>query len=92
MNLCLRLDELERIKRWHVVHRRDHPLEYQLWDGMLTAWVMGWVGCVPAFFSDALWLLPFCVMGIWAPGLYVGWRRKVHRSHRLRCDWLGPPN
>jgi hypothetical protein len=47
---------------------------------------------VPAFFSEALWLLPFCVMGIWAPGLYVGWRRKVHRSHRLRCDWLGPPN
>ncbi len=90
MHLCLRLDELERIKQWHVAHRRDHPLEYQLWDSMLTAWVMGWVGWVPAFFSDALWLLPFCVMGIWAPGLYVRWRRKVHRSHRVRCDWLGP--
>lgn len=90
MNLYLSLRELERIKRWHVAHRLDHPLEYQLWDGMLTFWVMGWVGWVPAFYSHELWLVLLCVAGISAPGLYVRWRRKVHRAHRLRCDWLDP--
>ena len=44
MNLYLSLGELERIKRWHVAHRQEHPLEYHLWDGVLTFWVMGWVG------------------------------------------------
>ena len=26
------LQELQRIKQWHVAHRADHPLEYHLWD------------------------------------------------------------
>ena len=38
------LNELQRIKQWHVAHRADHPVEYHLWDAMLTLWVMGWVG------------------------------------------------
>ena len=33
------LSELQRIKQWHVDHRDDHPLEYQLWDGLLTLWL-----------------------------------------------------
>lgn len=93
MNVYLSLCELERIKRWHVAHRQEHPLEYHLWDGVLTFWVMGWVGWVPAlflFFSQALWLVPLCAAGVWAPTLYVHWRRKVHKAQRLRCDWLGP--
>ena len=33
------LAELQRIKQWHIRRRHDHPLEYGLWDGMLTLWV-----------------------------------------------------
>jgi hypothetical protein len=38
------LTELQRIKKWHVAHRGEHPLEYHLWDTVLTLWLMGWVG------------------------------------------------
>ena len=48
------LDELQRIKQWHVDHRSDHPVEYHLWDAMLTLWLMGWVGWLPAFAFEAI--------------------------------------
>jgi hypothetical protein len=82
------LDELQRIKKWHVAHRRDHPIEYHIWDAMLTVWVMGWVGLLPAYAFDSLWALPLCVLGMAAPGLYVGWRLRAHREHKLRCYWM----
>ena len=82
------LAELQRIKQWHLAHRRDHPVEYQIWDAMLTVWLMGWVGWLPAFTFDALWAAPLLVLGMSAPTLYVGWRMRAHRARRLRCDWL----
>ena len=41
------LNELQRIKQWHVAHKADHPLEYHLWDLVLTVWMLGWVGWFP---------------------------------------------
>ena len=82
------LDELQRIKQWHVHHRADHPVEYHLWDGVLTLWLMGWIGWLPAFAFDHLWALPLCAAAMFAPTLYVGWRLRAHRARRLRCDWL----
>ena len=38
------LDALQRIKKWHVAHQQDHPVEYHILDAMLVLWVMGWVG------------------------------------------------
>ncbi|HVZ43319.1 MAG TPA: hypothetical protein VHA82_05870 [Ramlibacter sp.] len=81
------LDELQRIKRWHVAHREDHPLEYHLWDAILTLWVMGWVGWLPAFAFDAVWAAPLLFFAMSAPALYVSWRVKAHRSRKVRCDW-----
>ncbi len=81
------LEELHRIKKWHVVNRVDHPVEYQLWDMMLMLWVMGWVGWLPAYAFDFLWSVPLCMLGMAAPSLYVTWRLKAHRAHKLRCDW-----
>ena len=49
---------------------------------------MGWVGWLPAFALEAEWLLPFCVLGISLPNLYIAWRVVAHEHHRLRCDWL----
>jgi hypothetical protein len=83
------LDTLQRIKRWHVSHQSDHPVEYQAWDVMLTLWLVGWVGWLPAFAFDALWLAPFLVLAMAAPTLYVSWRARAHQKRRLRCDWLG---
>jgi hypothetical protein len=84
----MKLNELQRIKQWHVAHRGDHPVEYHLWDAMLTLWVMGWVGWLPAFAFDALWAAPLCLFAMFAPTLYVTWRMKAHEARRLRCDWI----
>lgn len=82
------LNELHRIKLWHVKHRAEHPLEYHLWDWVLTFWLMGWVGWLPTFAFGAPWCAPLCVAGMFAPHLYVRWRQTAHRNHRVRCDWL----
>ncbi|MDZ7867319.1 hypothetical protein [Acidovorax sp.] len=80
------LNELQRIKQWHVDHRVEHPLEYHLWDLVLTLWLMGWL---PAFVFGDAWAAPLCLAGTLLPSLYVAWRTRAHRLHRLRCDWLG---
>jgi hypothetical protein len=84
----MNLDALQRIKRWHVAHQKDHPIEYQTWDAMLTLWLIGWVGWIPAFAFDALWAAPLLVLSMAAPTMYVGWRARAHRARRLRCDWI----
>ena len=82
------LNELQRIKKWHVAHRNEHPVEYHLWDAMLTLWVMGWVGWLPAYAFEQFWSMPLCVLATAAPSMYVAWRMKAHRAQKLRCDWL----
>lgn len=82
------LDELQRIKQWHLAHQRDHPVEYHAWDAMLTVWLVGWVGWIPVLAFDAFWAVPLLALAMAAPSLYVAWRMKAHRSRRLRCDWL----
>jgi hypothetical protein len=84
----LTLAEIHRIKRWHVEHRDQHPLEYQLWDAVLCLWLMGWIGWLPVFVLDVDWAWPLCLLAMSAPRLYVAWRRHAHRLRRLRCDWL----
>ena len=81
------LNEMQRIKQWHVTHRADHPLEYHLWDGVLTLWLMGWVGLIPALAFAQVWAMPLCLLGMLLPGTYVAWRLRAHRACRLRCDW-----
>jgi hypothetical protein len=83
------LNQLRDLKRWHVSHRRDHPLEYQVFDVVLTLWLLGWVGAVPALLLQQAALLPLCLLGSLAPEVYRWLRVRLHRSARLRCDWLG---
>lgn len=85
----LTLTHLQRIRQWHVAHRADHPLEYQLWDAILMFWVLGWMGWLPAIALDDMWALPLCPLGIACPALYVRWRQRAHAAQRLRCDWVG---
>ena len=82
------LDDLQRIKKWHIAHRHTHPVEYEAWDAMLTLWVVGCVGWIPTCALAVIWGLPLCAVAMAAPSLYVAWRLKAHRRGRLRCDWM----
>lgn len=82
------LRQMSLLKRWHVEHRDDAPLEYHAWDAVLTLWVLGWMGVAPLLALDLAMLLPLCVALFLAPAAYVALRRRLHRRGRLRCDWL----
>ena len=82
------LRQMQLVRRYLLLQRAAHPLEYGLWDAVLTAWIMGWTGWLPAFALDALWAIPLCVLGMLAPRLYVAARTRAHDGGRLRCDWL----
>lgn len=83
------LADLQRIKRWLVAHRARQPLEYHVFDAVLTLWMLGWIGWLPALLLDlALWCWPLCLLAVHAPALYVRWRRRLQAAGRLRCDWL----
>lgn len=82
------LKMLQRIKKWHVAHKAEHPFEYQLLDGVLILWIMAWVGWLPAFALEVEWLLPLCLLGMTLPNVYIGWRVAAHNQQRLKCDWL----
>lgn len=88
MDHPLTLTELRRIRHWHLAHKEEHPLEYQLWDAVLCLWLMGWVGWMPVLLFDLPWVVPLCLLACATPRLYVAWRRQAHRLQLLRCDWL----
>jgi hypothetical protein len=83
------LDSLQRLRLWHVQKRREKPREFQVFNAVLTVWMMGWVGWLPALVLSAWWALPLCAVAGVAPALYVQGRRRAHAAGRLRCDWLG---
>ncbi len=90
MIVSLSLRELQRIKRWQVAHRHDHPLEYHLWDTALTLWVVGAIGVLPLTWMVGWWAAPLCAAAFWCPTAYVNCRAKAHAHRWLRCDWLPP--
>ena len=85
----LTLSELQRIKRWQIAHRAEHPVEYHLWDAVLTLWVLGCVSWLPALALEMTVLLPLCVLAMFCPGLYVRWRQSA-KSGRLDSSSAGP--
>lgn len=82
------LDQMASLKRWHVSHRHTGWLELQVWDLMLTLWVLGWAGLPLALLlapAEGPWA---CLLGVAAPHAYVALRAHLHRRGHLRCDWL----
>lgn len=82
------LTQMQRLKEWREAQHGGHVLERQLLEIVLTLWLMGWAGWIPAFALEASWAYPLCLLGIFAPGLYAYWRASAHESRYLRCDWL----
>ena len=82
------LQQMSAVKRWHITHHRQGSVEYQVWDGMLTCWMLGWMGVPPAMLLAPVLGAALCLALIHAPSVYVAVRRRLHRRGRLRCDWL----
>ena len=81
------LQQFHSLKDWHHGHGR-HPVEKNIWDTVLTVWLMGWVGAPTAFLLHAGWAEAACLSVMFLPGLYVALRRRLHRARWLRCDWI----
>jgi hypothetical protein len=84
----LTLQQYHSLKVWHRRHWRDHPVEKNVWDTILTLWMSGWVGAPAALLIDAPWAAALSLAVLFLPGLYVALRIRLHRSRRLRCDWI----
>jgi hypothetical protein len=82
------LHQFEELKIWHLRQGRRHPVEKNLWDTVLTAWLIGCVGAPAAFLLHAGWAEVACLSALFLPGLYVTLRRWLHNKHLLRCDWI----
>lgn len=83
----MRLQEFNALKVWHQTHGR-HPVEKAAWDGVLTLWLVGWVGGMAALVMRSDWAAGTCLGLLFLPGVYVALRRWLHRHQRLRCEWL----
>lgn len=84
----LSLAQLQRVKNWQVTHRIQHPIESQVWEAVLILWLMALIGWLPAYAFGAPSVYPLCILGTFAPRVYVQLRACAHRSGYLRCDWL----
>ena len=82
------VQQLSSVKRWHQSHRRDRSVEYQVWDMVLTCWVLGLVGLPAAVVLAPMGGVAACAALFCAPEAYVALRRGLHRRGWLRCDWL----
>jgi hypothetical protein len=88
MGDAMTLGQLHALKVWHMRHWRDHPLEKDTWDAVLTLWLIGCVGGAPALILDVGWAQLSCLLLLFLPSAYVALRRWLHRTGRLRCDWI----
>jgi hypothetical protein len=86
--MLMTLNQLHSLKAWHLRHGSAKRVEWQLWEAVLTLWLLGWAGIPAALLAGAAWM-PLACMGLIAlPSAYVLLRSRLHRQRRLRCDWL----
>ncbi|HLO94323.1 MAG TPA: hypothetical protein VK195_08395 [Burkholderiaceae bacterium] len=82
------LSQLASVKRWLLLHPSAHGVELFTWNLVLTGWIMGWAGLPGTLLAGEWAALPLCLLASVGPHCYVLARRRLHRSGRLRCDWL----
>ena len=83
----MRLREFQALKVWYGQHGHN-PVERNVWDGVLTIWVLGWIGGPTAFILNTGWAEAACLCLLFLPEAYVALRRRLHRRRWLRCDWI----
>lgn len=82
------LQQYHSLKVWHRRHWRRHPVEKNLWEAILTLWVAAGMGLPVALLIDAPFAAVTSLALLFLPGRYVALRKRLHRSGRLRCDWI----
>jgi hypothetical protein len=82
------LSQFHALKLWHTHHSREHPMEKNTWDAVLTLWMIGWVGGLVSLVLGVPWAELLCLGLLFLPGSYVAWRTRLHKAGRLRCDWI----
>lgn len=82
------LMQLSAIHHWLLDHKDARPLEFHTWDGVLTVWLMGWLGVPAELLLDEPWGVMACAMALLVPRSYVALRSRLHQRGTLRCDWL----
>jgi hypothetical protein len=81
------LQQFHSVKSWHSDHQ-DHPTERNVWDVVLTLWMVGWIGGAASVLLLQPWAWVGCFALLFLPRAYVALRRRLHRLGRLRCDWI----
>jgi hypothetical protein len=87
----MQLRELEAIRHNMLRLKHSHPVEYHLWDAILTVWLMAWVGNLGIIVLELWELATLAVPATLLPSCYLRWRRRAHTKRQLRCDWLPSP-
>lgn len=82
------LSQYHALKVWHTRHSREHPLEKNTWDAVLTLWMMGCAGGPAALLVGSGWAVLVCMALLFLPSGYVAWRTRLHKAGKLRCDWI----
>ena len=82
------LNQLRDIRLWLLGHWQLHPVEKNLFDLVLTAWVVGLVGIPAALLIGRPGVELACLALLFLPGRYVALRRRLARRGLLRCDWI----
>jgi len=80
------LNQFHAIKDWYAGHPR--PMEQGAWDLVVCLWMMGWVGLPASLLLHLAWGVVACLAVMYLPSVYVTCRRRLHRSGRLRADWI----
>ena len=82
------LGQFQQLRDWHLRHWHEQPIEKQVWDAVLTLWMIGWAGAPAALLVQRPSLALACAALFFLPEVYVALRRRLHRRAWLRCDWL----
>ena len=84
----LSLRQMHSIKKWNSANQLPHSLEGVVWNIIVTAWLMGWIGWLPSWVFNAVWAYPLCLVAMLLPQSYVYARTQAHSAGIVRCDWL----
>ena len=82
------LDQFQELRLWHL-HHGNRPVEGVVWNGVVTLWMMAWVGTPAALLLGWDEVVVAGLALLFLPSAYVAVRRQLHRRGLLRCEWIG---
>jgi hypothetical protein len=85
---AMTLQQFQSLRRWHLRHWHNKPVETHIWDAVVTLWMTGWVAGPAGLLLQIEWAWTGSCALLFLPGLYVALRDRMHRRGTLRCDWI----